>query len=118
MISKDTYDSIKKLPAGLEKLKIITYIPSPTKNDYLSGYITRFFIQKVNDKNSPIYEIKANYASNIESKVYYVVTFLDWRLTGTNQEIKKSNLASIKLASVDIPKIGLYLPNLLQFHQK
>lgn len=118
MTNNDNYNNIKKLPNGLEKLKILTYIPKPTKGDYLTGYITRFFIQKVNDKSSPIYEIKASYASNIESKVYYALTSLDWRLNGTPEQIKKSNAASVKIASADIPKIGLYLPNLLQFHKK
>ena len=118
MTNNDNYNNIKKLPSGLEKLKILTYIPKPTNGDYLTGYITRFFIQKANDKSSPIYEIKASFASNIESKVYYTLTSLDWRLTGTSNEIKKSNAASIKLASNDIPKLSLYLPNLLQFHKK
>lgn len=118
MMSKDNYNSIKKLPSALVGLKIITYIPKPTEGDYKSGYITRFFIQKVNDISSPIYEIKANFSSRIENKAYYVLTVLDWRITGTPEEIKKSNSASIRLASVDIPKIGLYLPNLLQFHKK
>jgi hypothetical protein len=40
---------------------------------------------------------------------------LDWRLTGTKEEIKKSNSASIRLASAKMPKIALYLPNLIQF---
>tara|TARA_B110000261_G_scaffold162627_1_gene206669 strand:- start:797 stop:1153 length:357 start_codon:yes stop_codon:yes gene_type:complete len=118
MTNKDNYNNIKKLPSGLEKLKILTYIPKPSKGDYSTGYITRFFIQKVNDISSPIYEINANYSSNIESKVYYVLTSLDWRLVGALDEIKKSNAASVRLASADIPKIGLYLPNLLQFHKK
>ena len=118
MISKDNYNNIKKLPSGLERLKIITYIPKPIDSDYLSGYITRFFIQKVNDSNAPIYEIKSNFASKVENKVYYTLAVLDWRITGKPDEIRKSNSASIKLASKDIPKIGLYLPNLLQFHKK
>ena len=117
-MSKDNYDKIKKLPISLQKLKIVTHIPTPTSDDYLSGYVTRFFIQKVNDKNSPIYEVKANYSSKIENKVYYTIAVLDWRISGTVEEVKKSNAASIRLASEDIPKIGLYLPNLLQFHKK
>lgn len=117
-MNKDNYDKIKKLPTGLEKLRIVTHIPKPTSDDYLSGYITRFFIQKVNDKSSPIYEVKANYSSKIENKVYYTIAVLDWRIRGTVEEVKKSNAASIRLASNDIPKIGLYLPNLLQFHKK
>jgi hypothetical protein len=43
---------------------------------------------------------------------------LDWRITGDPIDIKKSNIASLRIASKTIPKISLYLPNLLQFHKK
>jgi hypothetical protein len=43
---------------------------------------------------------------------------LDWRLTGDPIDIKKSNTESLRIASKTIPKISLYLPNLLQFHKK
>jgi len=45
--------------------KIESYIPTPTKSDYIRGYIQRVSIQKVNDKASPIYEISS------ESSSYY-----------------------------------------------
>ena len=48
---------------------------------------------------------------------FYTVVSLDWRLVGTKEEIKNSNSASLRLASVKMPKIHLYLPNLLQFHK-
>ena len=50
MTNKDNYNNIKKLPSGLEKLKILTYIPKPSKGDYSTGYITRFFIQKLKNR--------------------------------------------------------------------
>ena len=44
MTNSDNYNNIKKLPNGLEKLKILTYIPKPTKGDYLTGYIRNNFV--------------------------------------------------------------------------
>ena len=49
---------------------------------------------------------------------FYIQTKLDWRISGEPTEVKKSNSVSLQLASNDIPKIALYLPNLLQFHKK
>lgn len=114
----DDYKKLKKTPTGLQQVKIITYVPSPTNEDYKSGYITRFFVQQLNDKNSPIYEIKGKSVAKFQNKTLYSVVSLDWRITGDVDSIKKSNSASIRIASQTIPKIQLYLPNLLQFHKK
>ena len=114
----DDYKKLKKTPTGLQQVKIITYVPSPTNEDYKSGYITRFFVQQLNDINSPIYEIKAKSVAKFQNKSFYLVTSLDWRLTGSPDDVKKSNSASVRIASQTIPKIQLYLPNLLQFYKK
>jgi hypothetical protein len=117
-MSISRYKSISKLDTNFDSIKKVTHIPSPTKDDYVVGYIDRHFIQKANDINSPIYEINKSSRLNFVSNSFYVVTSMKWRLRGTSSEIKKSNTATIRIASVDIPKIGLYLPNLLQFHKK
>jgi len=116
-MSIDRYNSIKKVPVQLELVNIKTHIPKPTERDYSAGYIQRFFVQKSNDINSPIYEISSNNVSKYDGKSFYKFASLDWRLTGTVEEIKESNLASIKLAREVLPKIQLYLPNLLQFYR-
>ena len=36
-----------------------TFVPNPTDSDYKKGYITRFFIQKSNDKTSSVYEVSS-----------------------------------------------------------
>ena len=114
----DRYKEIATLKSEFNQINIISYIPTPTDMDYKRGYITRYFVQKSNDRDGVIYEIRKKSTSKFSNNSFYIVTSLDWRLTGDLSEVKKSNSASIKLASEIIPKIYLYLPNLLQFHKK
>ena len=113
------YKQIKKKEGNLIKIpKVTAFIPNPIEKDYFKGYIVRYFVQKANDINSVIYEVSKSKYSNITSSDLYTNVSLDWRLIGDPSEIKKSNITSLRIASVDIPKIGLYLPNLLQFYKK
>jgi hypothetical protein len=111
----DRYKSIVKLPLQYRPVKVVTHLPEPTDFDYKTGYLTRYFLQKANDFDSPIYEVKQSAMMKYASNSFYTVVSLDWRLTGSKDEIKKSNSASLKLASLKLPKIALYLPNLIQF---
>jgi len=97
---------------------ISTYVPSPTENDYKRGYITRYFIQKVNDLDSYIYEIESELYRTMVDNPFYSTCFLDWRLVGTNEQIINSNSKSLNIASNKILNIKLYLPNLLQFSKQ
>jgi len=111
----DRYKNIVKLPLEYRTVNIVTYLPAPTEFDYTKGYISRYFLQKANDFDSPIYEVKQRALSKYQFNSFYTVVSLDWRIVGTKEEIKKSNSASLKLASANLPKIALYLPNLIQF---
>ena len=110
----------KNIVSDLSKFKysIKTFIPTPKEKDYKKGYIIRYFIQKANDSNSTIYEVSKDSYKNFSSNPLFVNTQLDWRISGEDFEIKKSNSESIKLASNKIKKISLYLPNLLQFKKR
>ena len=114
----DRYKNIVKLKPEFNEISIITHLPTPTENDYKRGYIVRYFVQKANDINSPIYEIKQKAISKLSNNSFYKTTSLDWRLVGSVEDVKKSNSESIRIASERITKIQLYLPNLLQFHKK
>jgi hypothetical protein len=116
-MNSDRYKNIVKLPLQYRQVTVVTTLPSPTDFDYKRGYITRYFLQKANDFNSPIYEVKQSAIMKYAGNPFYTVVSLDWRLVGTKEEIKNSNSASLRLASVKMPKIQLYLPNLLQFHK-
>lgn len=114
----DRYNDIVNLSTEFKETTIVPYIPKITEIDIENGYITRFFIQKANDKDAVIYEIRKKSISKFSNNSFYIVTSLDWRIRGTEEEVKKSNSISVKLASNEIPKISLYLPNFLQFYQK
>lgn len=117
-MSIDRYNDINKNGNEFRLPNIKAFIPSPKKLDYDSGYIVRYFVQKSNDISAPIYEISKNSFNKASDTSFYSVVALDWRITGDPIEVKKSNSASVRIASEIIPKIQLYLPNLLQFHQK
>lgn len=117
-MSLDRYNKIVDLPKDFNQIKIVPYIPSPTDIDYKRGYIVRYFVQKANDINSVIYEIRKKSTAKLSQNSFYNITSLDWRIIGDVDDVKKSNSASVRIASQTIPKIQLYLPNLLQFHKK
>jgi len=117
-MNTDRYKEIVDLESEFNQINIVSYIPTPTEEDYKRGYLTRYFLQKSNDKNGIIYEIRKKSISKFSNNPFYIVTSLDWRIVGESSEVKKSNEASIRFASEEISKLSLYLPNLLQFHKK
>ena len=109
---------VKRMNKSLNIRDINVSIPEINEKDILRGYIIRYFAQKANDTNSFIYEIDKGQFSSISTNPFYTITTLDWRIVGEPIDVNKSNSASIRIASRKIPNIGMYLPNLLQFHQK
>jgi hypothetical protein len=97
--------------------KIITYVPKPTDDDYSRQSITRFFIQKANDNDGPIYEVEASVFSSLSANPSVKGTSLLWKIKGDEVKTSDANTKSVKLASDRIKNIGLYLPNKLQFHK-
>ena len=114
----ERYNQILKLPSEYSNNTIEAFIPTPKKVDYDRGYIERYFVQKSNDTSAHIFEVSSDNINQFLSNPFYSTIKLDWRLIGDPIDIKNSNSTSIRIASETIPKIQLYLPNLLQFHQK
>lgn len=98
--------------------KISPHIPQPNETDYKRGYITRYFIQKANDVESAVYEVDYLGYRKFYEHPFTTAISLDWKIKGSDDEIKDANLKSIKLHYKKIPKLMIYLPNLLQFKQK
>jgi hypothetical protein len=116
MISISRYNTIyKNNKDAFRPKRIITYVPSPTDEDYKIGYIVRYFIQKTNDVNSFIYETSKTEITSYQNLPLYITTELDWKISGDRQSIMDSNKKSLQFVSKVMPKIELYLPNLLQF---
>jgi hypothetical protein len=118
MIKRGRYITLAKKNIENFKFSINTFVPNPTESDYKKGYITRYFVQSANDPQSYIYEISKETYRDLISNQLLIVTSLDWRITGDDIDIKKSNSESVRLALEKINKLQLYLPNLLQFRKK
>lgn len=115
-IEVSKYNRLKMRDLGdFKQITIKTIIPNPTEFDYKRGYIARYFTQKTNDLNYPIFEISDFTYNILLDNPFYRVTRLNWRLSGTNEQIKESNFKSVQLASKDMPNLMMYLPNYLQF---
>jgi hypothetical protein len=110
------YKKISTLGQEFKPISIKTFIPTPNEMDYKRGYLVRYFCQKSNDKQSTIYEIDTRTYSKLLNTSFYITASLDWRIIGTDAEIRESNSKSIKIACKKIPSLFLYLPNLIQFH--
>lgn len=114
----DRYIELLGTSSDYDLDSVVPHLPHPKDIDYQRGYIVRYFIQKANDINSSIYEVSSSDIGTYKNTFYYVTVSLDWRIKGDPIDVKKSNSESIRIASETIPKIQLYLPNLLQFHKK
>ena len=114
--------------AKVLNVKISAYSPQLTDTDYQRGYITRFFVQRVNDKAGPIFEVANKDFGALVSNSLYNTTSLRWRITGPKQPtynpktgevldigVYESNKKSIELASTTMPNLKLYLPNTIQY---
>ena len=123
----EKYNRLKRPSLKGRIQSVQTFLPKPKKSDYDLGYINRYFVQLVNDKSSPIYEVNRGVYNSYKGKAFYTTTSLKWRISGEsfdmegnliNKSVKESNRVSLRLASKRIPNLKLYLPNLLQFYKK
>jgi hypothetical protein len=106
-----------------------TVVPSPTDSDYELGFLRRYFCQKANDENGFVFEIPLNVYDRLHSNVFWKTVDLKWRIRGPKETTYKdngdiedvgviqSNRYSLQTSASTIRNIGLYLPNLLQFHK-
>lgn len=118
MVSTYKYKKLKNNLSEFTLPEIITHIPTPDKNDYLRGYIRRYFIQRANDKKGYIYEISTNAFTTFSINPHFTVIVMNWRISGTSKEISESNSNAIRIGMEQIPSLHLYLPNTLQFSKQ
>lgn len=118
-MSIERYNKILKQEARLISYpEVKAYSPEITESDILNGYITRYFVQKSNDFQSPIIEINKKSFSRFTNNAFFIAVDLNWKIVGSISEIREANTKSIQFASKTLPSIYLYLPNPLQYRQK
>jgi hypothetical protein len=106
-----------------------TIVPILTETNYGTGFLNRYFCQKVNDKIGFVFEISFNTFKELQENPYWKTAILRWRLSGPIEPVyselgelidigvKQSNKNSISITSQSLKNIGLYLPNILQYHK-
>lgn len=106
-----------------------TIVPTPTEDDYVIGFIMRYFVQKVNDDNAHIFEIDEKEYDVYKDNLHWKSAELKWRISGPknttynldgsidDKGVLDANKAAIFRTAQRLKNIGLYLPNLLQFHK-
>lgn len=112
------YNKVANIGSEFREKRISPYIPTPTDLDYERGYIVRYFIQKANDTQSRITEVDYIGYSKFVENAFYSTVSLDWKIKGTDEQIRECNFKSIKTGIDKIPLIQSYLPNLVQFKKK
>lgn len=119
-MSKLRYKKINERLSGFLKkdiLEIKTYVPTPNDIDYQRGFIVRYFLQKVNDRTSPILEVSDTTFKNFIDNKFYMNVSIEWKISGADDEIKKSNESSLVRLYDKMPALRNYLYNLLQFKE-
>jgi hypothetical protein len=106
-----------------------TIVPIPTESNYETGFMERYFCQKVNDSNGFVFEISFDVYKELEINPYWKVVIMRWRIRGPKEIVYnefgtlldmgviQSNKNSIAITTQHLKNIGLYLPNILQFHK-
>lgn len=99
------------------------YYPQPDQNDYDTGIIKRYFVQRINDKTD-IIEINRTSWSTINDRNIrgiddglYRKLRLDWTIAGPYESVKKSNARILQSAEVKMPGITAYLSDLDEFYK-
>ena len=106
-----------------------TIVPIPKETEYETGFMQRYYCQKVNDSNGFVFEIDNSTFKELKENPYWKTTILRWRIKGPIDAVYddmgqlidvgviQSNKNSIQIAAFTLKNIGLYLPNILQFHK-
>lgn len=124
-------DDYNKLVKGLKTgEKIKAHFPTPTDKDYENGYLYRYFVQKTNDKQAPIFEINQKTYIRLSNVEEYITVALRWRIKGPTQPVyddvgnildfgvEESNKRVLDLNKKRMPGIIKRLTNYLQFYKK
>jgi len=97
---------------------IVSYEQMPTENDYMAGYIFRYFIRKRNDSNGIITEVSKQTYDNFLNNASYVTLRMRWKISGTNSaEVEQLNQRSINYSQETISNIDTYVRNLTKFYR-
>lgn len=98
----------------------VSYMATPTLENYRDGFFKRYFIQKKNQPTSTIIEVNEEQYKNVNTSnktgingLLYNKVSLDWTLKG--KEVVTNNRKSIAFVENNFEGITRYLTNLVEF---
>jgi hypothetical protein len=97
------------------------YYPFPSNKDYEQGYVTRYFLQKVNNTSDTIIEIDIKQWNSIGSTidpVLYLAISLPWKITGNSVVVEQANFKIVRKYNEEMPGLQNYLRNYLELYKK
>ena len=80
--------------------------PTPTKDDYGRGSITRHFARKANDIKAPIFEIDEQDEGDTG---LYITTSFDWTISGIKEDVIAKNMIVVRNQEKVYPGISKIL---------
>ena len=94
------------------------YIPNPTTSVYSTGYITRYFVQKVNDI-SVIIEVSMDSYNDVQPIMYNKVSF-DWLISGPQRNTYAANgvMQSMGVYETNVNRINVANENMIGIKDK
>jgi hypothetical protein len=102
--------------------EVNVFYPVPSQSDYDRGFITRYFVEKINEKI--IYEIKPYDFGKLNPQnnpgingVMWDKFDLKWVISGPIESVKKSNQRQINLLARVHKPLTNYLGDLDEFHE-
>jgi len=111
---------------GISKyLSPIPFQPQPTTDDYFSGEIQRFFVQKLNNPTVTITEIDMPQynsinivnAPGINGDIWNSI-LLVWKISRISpDDVAVLNRRELVKAEIQFPGLGLYIPNVLEYYR-
>ena len=102
----------------------VKYSPVPTKEQYQSGILIRYFVKKVNEDK--IIEIDPSKINGLDKNLYIVIS-LNWKISGSKEKkivngiIEKSSVSENNAAEINRVKIetgvdlSFVLSNLVEY---
>jgi hypothetical protein len=78
----NVYKVLSKTKTAMYSSTPPSHAATPDSEEYLEGYIFRFFAKKANDKNAPIIEINENNFNMLRQNPFYVKVSMRWKISG------------------------------------
>jgi len=118
----DEYKKITQNTTGtIIKRYPVAYYPQLTTEDYIRGYIMRYFIKMKTSPNNTILEIKEDDYKKYSAKdvfsagALFITTSLRWKITGNRNDVIVGNTNTVENKELSMKNIGLRLSNRLEF---